>query len=333
MVELVYTYDSKSYAARLEGSTPSRGTNEYSELVFKVMKKPKIVAIVGPTASGKTSLSIEIAKHFDGEIISADSRQVYRGLDIGSGKVTAEEMSNIPHYLLDVADIHTVYTAADFAHDATTAIHGILDRQHLPIIAGGTFFYLDQLRGATLPQVSPNPILREKLEMFSTTELFQQLQEADSKRAETIDPHNRRRLVRALEIVETLGQVPKRTEIESSYDWLIIGIDIPTTKLHQNIHQRLLKRLESGMVKEVRDLLKQDVSHQRLNELGLEYRYISEYLQNKLAYEEMVTQLETKIKQFAKRQLTWLRRDEAIVWFAPENREAIFQLVEKFLSE
>lgn len=297
------------------------------------MSKPKIVAIVGATSSGKTSLSIEIAKQFAGEVISADSRQVYQGLDLGTGKVTPEEMDGVSHHLLDVVPATSLYTASDFKRDAEEAIGGILERSHLPILAGGTFFYLDVLRGTmqTAP-VAPNPQLRIELEKLSDTELLEQLKEKDPARAELIDPDNRRRLIRSLEIIAELGTVPQVHKADSPYDWLIIGLDIEKEVLHKNIHHRLHERINSGMIQEVRGLLASGVTTERLEQLGLEYRYISRFLNQELTESEMVDTLETKNRQLAKRQLTWLKRDKAIEWFAPQNREAILGRISTFLE-
>tara|TARA_B100000508_G_scaffold109784_1_gene87946 strand:+ start:203 stop:1102 length:900 start_codon:yes stop_codon:yes gene_type:complete len=297
-------------------------------------KKSKVIAIVGPTASGKTSLSIEIAKQFDGEVISVDSRQVYRGMDIGTGKVTREEMSDIPHHLLDVADPMGVYTAVDFERAASIATRDILNRDKLPVFAGGSFFYLDILCGKMQSApVEPNPELRGKLELFSNQELLEQIQENDPRRAETIDPDNRHRLIRSLEIIAALGSVPEPKKADSPYDWLVLGVDINKEKLHHNIHVRLLERVEEGMIEEAERLHAEGVSFERMDELGLEYRYLAKLLQNETTKEGMIEELETKIKQFAKRQMTWLKRDDEIVWVKPEDREKIYQLVEGFLKE
>ncbi len=298
------------------------------------MSKPKVIAIVGPTASGKTALSIELAKKFTGEVISADSRQVYIGMDIGTGKITPEEMSGVPHHLIDVADPATVYTGTDFMKDASEAISSILVRDHVPIVVGGTFFYIDLLRGKMqAAPVEPNEDFRNSLAHFKDDELFAQLQNKDPKRASTIDPFNRRRLVRALEVIEALGSVPEQTTANSPHEWLIIGIETKTDSLQDKIHDRLLARLESGMISEVEALLKQGVTYERLDDLGLEYRYIGQHLQGNLSYDDMVTELETKIRQYAKRQMTWLKRDHEITWFTSENREAIFTRIEEFLQE
>jgi tRNA dimethylallyltransferase len=297
------------------------------------MSKPKVIAVVGPTSSGKTFLSIEIAKQFSGEVISADSRQVYAGMDIGTGKVTSEEMAGVPHHLLSIVNPSEVYTGSDFLNDAASAIADITSRNKMPIVAGGTFFYLDLLRGKITPApVEPNEDFRNSLAHFKDDELFAQLQEKDPNRAATIDPFNRRRLVRALEVIEALGSVPKHT-LTSPYTWLVIGIETSNETLQNKIHDRLIARLESGMIEEVKRLHEQGVSFERLDDLGLEYRYIGRYLQNNLTYDEMVSELETKIRQYAKRQSTWLKRDNEIEWYPAENRSAIFSRIQKFLDE
>jgi tRNA dimethylallyltransferase len=299
------------------------------------MRKPKAIAVVGPTASGKTSLSIEIAKCFDGEIVSADSRQVYKGLDIGTGKVTDKEMQGVKHHLLSIVNPMQTYTAAEFELDASAAIMDIRDRGHLPIVTGGTFFYLDMLRGLQQSaKVPPNEEFRMSLMNSATEELFQQLKKLDPRRAETIDGKNRPRLVRALEIVKALGHVPpKATKSDSPYDWLVIGLDVDKLRLYNNIHDRLCERLDSGMVAEVEELHRQGLSYERMHDLGLEYRYIAMLLKHELKYNQMVSKLETKIRQFAKRQMTWLKRDKEIEWFKPSDRAGIMSRVEQFLNE
>lgn len=290
------------------------------------------MTVVGPTASGKTALSIELAKHCNGEVISADARQVYRGLDIGSGKVSTEEMDGVPHHLLDVVSPTDIYTAADFKRDGEHAIRDITSRNKLPIIAGGTFFYVDTLLGRlNLPDVPPNPLLREKLEQQSVDTLFASLQNFDPRRAETIDRHNKVRLVRALEIVEAVGKVPEPTRSES-YNVCSIGIALSKEELHENIRARLHDRFASGMTDEVQRLHSDGVSWERLESFGLEYRYIAQFLQKKMTEKEMREMLETEIRHFAKRQLTWLKRDTSIHWFTKDEKPKILETVRKFLS-
>ncbi len=277
-------------------------------------KKPKIIVIVGPTASGKTSLSIKLAQACNGEIVSADSRQVYRGLNIGSGKVTLTEMQGVPHHLLDVADPCDTYTVTDFVRDARIAITDILKRGKTPIIVGGSFFYIDVLLGRiSTPEVEPDLALREMLERRSAEALFTELRAKDPIRARKIDQHNPRRLVRALEIIAARGSVPPPLSDEP-YDALVLGITIDKARLHENIHQRLIERLNAGMLNEARILYQNGLSYKRMEDLGLEYRYLGMHLQGLISYDEMVHNLETKIRQFAKRQMTWLKRDDSIRW-------------------
>lgn len=297
------------------------------------MSKPKAVAVVGPTSSGKTSLAIAIAKYFGGEVISADSRQVYRGLDIGTGKVTEDEMDGIPHHLINVADPKDNYTAAEFELDASAAIMDIRSRDKLPVVAGGTFFYLDMLRGIhSAPPVAPDWDFRLKLSSLSNDELFNSIEDKDPDRAETIDRHNRPRLIRALEIIESLGHVPKPTAADSPYEWLVIGIDLDRVRLAEKIHRRLQERTDSGLVDEVKKLHDEGVSFDRLEELGLEYKLVSKYLQQEIKHDELLDQLFTKNKQYAKRQMTWLRRDKEIKWFQPEETEQVLETINDFLS-
>jgi len=278
-------------------------------------KKPKVLAIVGPTASGKTSLSIELAKQFNGEVISVDSRQVYRGMDLGTGKVTTKEMQGIPHHLLDIADPTTVYTGADFKRDGEVVLSDIITRGKLPIIAGGTFFYLELLRGTmSVAPVPPDPELRAVLETKSTVELQRQLVAMDITHSAVIDTSNRRRLIRAIEIINTVGVLPSVEPIPSPYDWLTIGIEVPADILARRIHERILQRIDQGMIEEVATLHQEGVAWERLDSFGLEYRYIARYLQKTITKETMIEELSTKTRQFAKRQRTWLKRDKSIIW-------------------
>jgi tRNA dimethylallyltransferase len=294
--------------------------------------KPKVLVIVGPTASGKTSLSIQLAKRFNGEVVSADSRQVYTGLDLGTGKVTKEEMDEVPHHLLDIADPKDAYNASQYVEAGKAALEGILFRNRLPIITGGTFFYIDALLGKfTLPDTPPNPLLRETLEGKTTQALFELLKEKDARYSEIVDRENPRRLIRAIEIIEALGHMPEHSQ-ELSYNTLTLGIEVPKEILKEKIHTRLLLRLEQGMVKEVQDLMDSGLPYERLQDLGLEYRFISQYLRSAITYEEMLSQIETKTWQYAKRQMTWLKRDENIVWVDPHDIESIVSLVREFLK-
>ncbi len=311
-----------------------------------MINKPNILVIVGPTSSGKTSLGITLAQKYNGEVISADSRQVYRGLDLGTGKVTETEMQGVPHHLLDIAEPSEIYTVHDFVRDGKAAITDILSRGKLPIIVGGTFLYVDSLLGRiSTPEVEPNETLRAILETKSADDLFAELLLKDPVRAEKIDQHNKRRLVRALEIVDALGVVPPSTPHEP-YNALTLGISLPKEELVARIHTRLLERFNAGMVAEVEGLVSRGVTYARLAELGLEYRYIAEYLQGKIPYEALVPGIEIKNRQLAKRQMTWLKRDKvntesregalgykSIVWVNPTETKDIEKIVNEFLKQ
>lgn len=294
--------------------------------------KPKVLAIVGPTASGKSGLAIALAKRFAGEIISADSRQVYRGLDVGTAKVTPAEMGDIPHHCLDIVDVSTIYTAADFKRDGTKAIEYIIENNHLPIIAGGTFFYVDTLLDKiSHPAVPPNQALRAELEDLSTDTLFARLQKLDPVRAKTIDAQNRRRLIRALEIADALGEVPEPEVKETPYDTLTIGLTVEKEVLLKKLKARAEEWLSGPFETEVRALLENGVKRERLTEIGFEYLLMLAYIDGLLSADAFIQKCVEKNWQYAKRQLTWLKRDNTIKWFEPHDPK-IFELVQSFLS-
>ena len=298
----------------------------------KSEKRPKVLVIVGPTASGKTGLAVALAKQFNGEVISADSRQVYKGLDIGTAKVTEEEMQGVSHHLIDVAEVKEVYSAADFVRDGQKAIADIISRDKLPIIAGGTFFYVDALLGRTsLPQVEPYPELRAELERKSEKELFAMLEKKDPHRASEIDQNNKRRLIRALEITHELEYVPEVPASNSPYNHLIIGIETEKEELREKFAVRAEQFLQSGFLKEIEQLHEAEVSKERLLEIGFEYQIGLELFENQINEEEFVEKFIAKNWQYAKRQMTWLQRDQKIKWFKANDPE-IFILSEKFLK-
>ncbi len=289
------------------------------------------------------------------EIISADSRQVYKGLDIGTGKITEPEMRGIPHHLLNVANPRDTFSVADFQTLGTAAITNMLSQGHTPIITGGTGLYISALlENQTLPNVPPNESLRTALETESAITLFAQLQERDPERAKTIDPHNKRRLIRALEIVAAIGAVPpinnlsantKKTDKEHPYNVLWIGLDLPKDRLQHKIRERIDIMIKQGLIAEVEQLLdpagEYQLTHERLQSLGLEYRHVSLYLlghygdpHNPASVEAMCADLATKTWQYAKRQMTWFKRNTAIHWFNPEtDTKKILQLVNNFLQD
>lgn len=278
-------------------------------------KKPKVVVILGPTASGKSDLAVFLARKFNGEIISADSRQVYKGMDIGTGKITKKEMKGVPHHLLDIVSPKKVFTADSYKKIATRELNKIINKKRLPIICGGTGHYIDALiYNQQFPSVPPDLKLRKKLEKKNTAELFEELKKLDPERAATIDSKNPRRLIRALEIIYKTGKPIPKVDLSEKYDALKIGISFPKEILKSRIHLRLLKRMKLGMVAEVKKLIKSGVSLKRLEDFGLEYRYLGRYISGKISKNEMITQLEKQIVDYSKRQMTWFKRDKDIHW-------------------
>lgn len=295
----------------------------------------KIIVILGPTATGKSELAIKLAKEFNGEIISADSRQVYRGMDIGAGKVAKKDREGIPHHLLDVTSPKRRFTVSQYKKLAEKAINKILEKKKTPILCGGTGFYIQALiDGITIPEVSPDWKLRKKLEQKSVEELYLTLKRLDPARARNIERKNPRRLIRAIEIVsKTKKTIPPLKKIPLPYPVLIIGMKKPKKELKKSIEARLFKRLKKGMVAEVNKLHKIGISWKRLEEFGLEYRWISRYLQKKISYKEMVKRLKKDIERFAKRQITWFKRDKRIRWVPTTSQtyKYVRKLVEDFL--
>ncbi|MFA5931885.1 MAG: tRNA (adenosine(37)-N6)-dimethylallyltransferase MiaA [Candidatus Paceibacterota bacterium] len=269
----------------------------------------KVIVILGQTATGKSNLAVKIAKKISGEIISADSRQVYKGLDIGSGKISKKDMKGIPHYLLDVANPKNKFTVTEFQQKAIYAIAEIIKNGKTPIICGGTGFYLDAItKGVVFPEVPPNIKLRKILEKKSEIELIKILKKLDLRRAKNIDVKNKVRLIRAIEIAKALGKVPEVTEMKPIYKFIKIGLYLPENLLKKNIEKRVKKMFKDGLLNEIKKLKKParlggaGISKKRLQEFGFEY--------NEPTYEKVV--IETL--KYAKRQMTWFKRDKEIKW-------------------
>ncbi|MEX2052947.1 MAG: tRNA (adenosine(37)-N6)-dimethylallyltransferase MiaA [Candidatus Paceibacterota bacterium] len=278
-------------------------------------KRLKLIIVVGPTASGKSDLAIDIAKKVDGEVVSADSRQVYLGMDIGSGKITKKEMRGVPHHMLDIVSPKVEFNVVHFKKKAEKIIKQIATRKKTPIVAGGTGFWIDSLLyDFKLPEVGPDTKLRKELDKKTTVQLFEQLKKLDPARAETVDEKNRRRLIRALEIAIKTGKPVPTLKKKLKYDALIIGIKRPQKELEERIYKRLVARLKEGMIDEIKRLHESGVSWKRLDNFGLEYRYVSRYLRGLLDYDQMVDETYRAIKRYAKRQMTWFKRNKDIVW-------------------
>ncbi len=308
----------------------------------------KIVVVLGPTASGKSDLAVALAQQFNGEVISADSRQVYAGMDLGTGKIKPSEMRGVKHYLLDVASPQRRFTVAQYKKLAQTAIKNIRRQGKLPIVCGGTGFYIQALvDDLAIPEVKPNLKLRARLEKLSAPQLFQQLKKLDLRRTKIIDRHNRRRLIRALEILIITGKPvppldppqpslkggsdsPPLRGVRGDFNVLFLGIKPAPMELKMRIGKRLRKRLRQGLVAEVKRLRAQGLSWKRLDSFGLEYRWLAKYLQNKISYNEMAARLQADIEHYAKRQTTWFKRDPRINWIKKPPEAA--KIVQRFLK-
>lgn len=276
--------------------------------------------VLGPTASGKSDLAVRLAKTFNGEVISADSRQVYRNMNIGTGKITKKEMQGIQHHLLDVASPKKNFDVVQWKEKADKAINDIIKRGKLPIVCGGTGLYIKALiENIIYPDVAPDWKLRAQLEKKTPQQLFAMLQKADPVRAQTIDPHNPRRLIRAIEIVKHTNKAVPEKKAEPLYDALLLGVKKADTELKKRIHARLIARMKKGMIAEVKKLHDHGVSWKRMEEFGLEYKYIALYLQKKMYKTTMTETLETKIGQYAKRQMTWFKKMTRVRWVHTEQ--------------
>ncbi len=320
--------------------------------------KTKIIALIGSTSSGKSELAVKLAKKFNGEIINADSRQIYQKMDLGTGKVKGKWLltniknnlvlpkydgrrkkvmyfyKNIRHYCIDFVNPKNNYSAALFKKDALISILDIISRNKLPILTGGTGHWIDAVvYDQAIPDVKPNPKLRAELNKLTTEELYARIAVKDPTTAKRIDKKNRQRLIRALEIILVTGKpVPKILKNKSKIlNPLWLGINIPQTRLYKKIDFRLKQRLKQGLIKEVKKLHQQGISWKKLDNFGLEYRFVSQYLKGKLSYKEMSTHLSFAIKHYSKRQLTWWKRNKDINWIKPSLKNAA-NLVKKFLG-
>jgi len=301
-------------------------------------RKPCLCAIVGPNASGKSDMAIAVAQQAGGEIISADSRQVYRGMNLGSGKVPGElkneegrsiralgrdffcvplMSSGVRHWLIDIVDPREPFTVAEYQQLTYALIEDMGKRGVIPIMAGGTGLYIRAvLDGLNFPQVPPDDMLRTELEGCSTEELKRRILERDPDAGRAVDLQNRRRMIRAMEILHNSDKsiAELKTTRPVPFRSITVGITMPREVLHERIRIRLMTRLDQGMTEEVKELLNRGVTGERLISFGLEYRYIYLYLDGKLAYDVMVDELYRAICRFAKRQLTWFRKYGNVQW-------------------
>lgn len=278
------------------------------------LKNNKVVAIVGPTASGKTALSVELAQKLNGEIISADSRLVYKGFDIGTAKPTENERFGIPHYMIDIVEPEVNYSAGLYVDEAKKVIHDILERGKTPIVVGGTGLYLNiLLMNYDLPRVEPDFELRESLKKEEN--LFSVLQKLDAETASAIEPNDRKKLIRAIEIVKTTGKTISEVRGMSSpeFDVEWIGCNHPRDVLYERINKRVDLMIDMGLLDETKKLLEK---HGRINNIlyTIGYQEMVAYLDGVLTLDAAIDKLKQNTRRYAKRQLTWFRKNPDIKW-------------------
>ena len=288
------------------------------------MNKQKVIVICGPTASGKTALSIELAKKINGEIISSDSMQIYKDMNIGTAKPTKEEMQGIKHYLIDFVEPNTRYSVAEFKKDAEKAIEEILAKGKYPIIVGGTGLYIDSLiYGIEYQNIKLDEKYRKELEIIAQKDkgleqLYNKAKEIDEKAIQKISPNDKKRIIRILEIYKATGKNKTEQEEESrkkgiKYDFKVFAINMEREKLYERINQRVDIMLQQGLIREVEDLLKKYDEFPTAMQ-GLGYKEVVEYLENKCTKEEMIEKIKMETRRYAKRQLTWFRKNKQTIW-------------------
>ena len=287
------------------------------------MKKPTVIVICGPTASGKTALSIELAKRINGEIVSADSMQIYKDMDIGSAKVTNEEMQGIKHYLIDCVLPSERYSVANYKQDAKTAIGEILEKGKVPIVVGGTGLYIDSLiYEIEYKDIKINEEYRKKLEEIKEKEglevLYKKALEIDPKAMEKISSNDYKRITRILEIYEATGKTKTQQEAESRlneipYNYKVFAIDYDREKLYERINKRVDIMIEKGLIDEVKSLIEQ-YDEFPTSMQGLGYKEVRQYLNEELSKEEMIEKIKQESRRYAKRQFTWFRKNKQTIW-------------------
>lgn len=292
---------------------------------------PKLIVIEGTTASGKSGMGVDLAAHYGGEIISADSRQVFRGLDLGSGKITAEEMQGVPHHLIDVVNPNDFFSMHDFQRMAYEAIDDVIARGKVPFLVGGTGLYVASVtEGYVMSDIEPDLKYRAYLETMETPRLYEMLCaiRPDIK----VDPKNRNRVMRMLEKIHDGDDLDAPNQ--PRYDCLKIGMTFDRPVLRDRIDERLKLRVELGMIEEVQRLIGEGATIEFMLKLGLEYRFVTQYLTGEIPdKQEMLDLLATAIKQFAKRQMIWFRRDKEIRWLdmTTDPKAQAIEMIDNFL--
>ena len=296
------------------------------------MNKPKVIVICGPTASGKTALSIELAKKINGEIISSDSMQIYKDMDIGTAKPSKEEMQGIKHYLLDFVAPNQRYSVAEFKKDAEAAIEEILAKGKTPIIVGGTGLYVDSLiYGIEYQDIELDEKYRQELEERAQREgldkLYEEAQQIDPEAMEKISPNDKKRILRVLEIYKATGKNKTEQEKESrkngvKYDYKVFAINWDREQLYERINKRVDIMIEQGLIQEVEQLLEKYSEFPTAMQ-GLGYKEVVEYLQGQTTREEMIEKIKMETRRYAKRQITWFKKNKQTIWIGPKDLQKI----------
>ena len=292
--------------------------------MFEIEKLPKVIVIVGPTASGKTALSIELAKKINGEIVSCDSMQIYKKMNIGTAKPTSEEMQNIKHYMIDIIEPNERFSVAEYKKRAEKAIEEILSKGKMPIVIGGTGLYADSLiYGIDYPEIEFDEKYRKELEkQASTTEgikyLYNIAKKIDLKATEKISPNDKKRIIRILEVYKATGKTKTELEAESrkngvKYDYKVFAINIEREELYNRINKRVDIMIENGLIEEVKSIIR-EYENFPTSMQGLGYKEVVEYLEGKFTKEEMIETIKQETRRYAKRQLTWFRKNQNTIW-------------------
>lgn len=296
------------------------------------MNKPKVIVICGPTASGKTTLSIQLAQKINGEIISSDSMQIYKDMNIGTAKPDQQEMQGIKHYLLDFVEPNQRYSVADYKKDAENAIEDILQKGKVPIIVGGTGLYVDSLiYGIEYPNIEFDENYRKELERRVEKEglekLYEKAKKIDPQAMKKISRNDQKRILRVLEIYNATGKTKTEQEIESrknevKYDYRVFAINMDREKLYDRINKRVDIMIQKGLIEEVENLLKKYNEFPTVMQ-GLGYKEVVEYIQGKVLKEDMIENIKRESRRYAKRQITWFKKNKQTIWIGPNDLQMI----------
>jgi len=303
-----------------------------------------LLMIVGPTGAGKTEVALTLLQRIRGEIISADSRQVYRGMDIGTDKVSQEIREKVPHHLIDVVDPGEVFTVADFKRKAERVIENLQRKDKLPLVVGGTGLYIKAILQGIFPGPGANWELRRKLSQRIKEKgrfaLYEELQKVDPVSASRIHPHDERRIIRALEVYKLTGvPISRHQQNTSSYEGKVVMIGLAWRRpaLYRIINERVDKMIEKGLVEEVRGLLERGYGEDIPSMQGLGYRQIAGYLKGEFSLDEAIRLIKRDTRRFAKRQLTWFKKEKKIIWLErekyPSPEEAATKIAQILLRE